>query len=230
MILGILGGMGPLATALFYRKIVELTKAGTDADHIETVIYSNPRIPDRTNFITGQGTEDPYPLIRDGALKLTGMGAGIIAVPCVTSGYWYKELCRDAGVPVMNGIKETAERLKAQGIKKAGILATEGTLKGGFLTEVFKAGGIEVILPDEEDRKLTTKLIYGTVKAGASCGKEKLLTLRDRLLEAGAEKVVIGCTELSCIRDDLGVSEGFTDILDVLAEETIKAAGGELRL
>lgn len=230
MILGILGGMGPLATALFYRKLVELTKAGTDADHIETVIYSNPRIPDRTSFITGQGTEDPYPLIREGALKLTRMGADLIAVPCVTSGYWYKDLSRDAGVPVMNGIKETAERLKAQGIKKAGILATEGTLKGGFLTEEFKVCGIDVILPDETDRKLTTELIYNVVKAGASCGKEMLLTLRDHLLEAGAETAVLGCTELSCIRDDLGVSEGFTDILDILAEESVIKAGGELRI
>ena len=230
MMLGILGGMGPLATAVFYRKVVELTKAQTDADHIETVIYSNPGIPDRTSFITGQGGEDPYPLIRESAIKLARMGADVIAVPCVTSGFWSEELSRDVEIPVLNGIKETAERLKAQGIKKAGILATEGTLTGGFLTRVFNACGIDVILPDEKDRQITTELIYDSVKAGTSCDKNILLTLRDDLLAAGAETVVAGCTELSCIRDELGVSEGFIDILDVLAEEAILMAGGELRV
>ena len=229
MILGILGGMGPLATAVFYRKVVELTKAEKDADHIETVIYSNPAIPDRTSYITGQDGESPYPLIRKGALKLVGMGADVIAVPCVTSGYWNAELCRDADVPVLNGIKETAERLKEQGIKKVGILATEGTVRGGLLTDEFSAYGIDVILPDARDRLITGKLIYDVVKAGAPCDKDILLRLRDDLLKAGAEKVVIGCTELSCIRDELGVTEGFIDILDVLAEEAVIRAGGELR-
>ena len=229
MTLGIIGGMGPMATAVFYEKIVAMTCASKDQDHIDTIIYSCPQIPDRTSFFLGNSQEDPYPVILDLAKRLEGQGADIIAIPCITAAYFEKALSRDVNIPVINGISETASLLKSKGIKSAGIMATEGSIKNRLIAGALESEGITPVEPDGEHQEIVSDIIYGDVKAGKPVDLNKLYKVADHLKSKGAEAYILGCTELSVIAHDNSLGSGFFDIMDVLAAGSVKACGKNVR-
>ena len=125
--LGVIGGLGPMATAYFMELVTDMTDAATDQEHLRMLIYSAPSIPDRTRYILDNTSENPLPeMLRIGNV-LANQGAERIAIPCVTAHYFFEQLESGIGVPVINGVRETALHLKNHGITKAGIMATDGT-------------------------------------------------------------------------------------------------------
>ncbi len=228
-ILGVIGGLGPMATACFMELVTDLTDAGSDQDHIETVIISRPKTPDRTAFITGKSSEDPYPYLLDSGKMLKDAGAGIIAVPCITARYFKDRLEEELGVPVIHGVDEAAARLAAKGIRKAGIMATDGSIKAGIIRGILEDHGIEAVVPDEEYQKDVMSLIYDDVKTGRKPDLSKMEAVREHLVSKGAGAVILGCTELSVISLRYGLNNDFFDILEVLAEQAVVMCGGKVR-
>ena len=135
-IVGIIGGMGPLATADFFKKIVLNTKANIDQEHIKVLIDNNTDIPDRTSAII-HNDKSPVPQLVKSAVMLWAMGAQILVMPCNTAHYFYSEVQKSVEIPVLNMIELTCSALVQKGVKRAGLLATEGTIKSKIYQNVF---------------------------------------------------------------------------------------------
>ena len=220
--LGIIGGLGPMATAYFMRRIIELTDAATDQENIEMIIYNCPSIPDRTGFILGKSQEDPLPCILELAQNLERQNVDYIAMPCITAHYFHDQLADSVFIPVSNGIKEAAEYLKNQGISRVGIMATDGTVSMHLFDSVFKNYDISCIYPEQECQKLVMSIIYDDVKAGRSVNMDEFYIVKEQLIDAGAQVIILGCTELSILKRDNPVGPKVLDIVDVLAADCVK--------
>ncbi|SOB96185.1 cysteate racemase [Pseudobutyrivibrio ruminis] len=218
--LGIIGGLGPMATAYFMRRIIEMTDAATDQDNIEMVIYNSPSIPDRTGYILDNTKESPLPKIIDLANRLELQDVDYIAIPCITAHYFHQQIAKSVDVPVSNGIREAADYLSEHGIKKVGIMATDGTVSTRLFDSVFMDYGIQCVYPDGEYQKLVMSIIYDEVKAGKPVSMKEFELVKNQLLASGAEVVILGCTELSIAKRDNHI-EGVLDIIDVLARDCV---------
>ena len=127
--LGIIGGMGPMATAYLLELIIQMTAAKTDQEHLSAVVLNNPQVPDRTAYILDREKPSPLPVLEGMAHALENLGCGVLCAPCVTSHYFYQELAGCVKVPFLHMVEETARELRAAGKRKAGILATTGTVR-----------------------------------------------------------------------------------------------------
>lgn len=228
--IGIIGGMGPAATVDLFKKIVENTAADSDAGHVRVYMDCQPTIPDRTKAILENG-ESPVPYLAQSAEKLASIGADFLIMPCNTSHYFYDELCALSPVPVMNMIRQTAKFLHAQGIRKVGLLATDGTVKAGVYQKELEAFGIEAVCPSTEGQREIMRLIYDGVKADAPhFPAEKVREVVKELFEQGAKVLVLGCSELPLGFERYGISlENTVDAVEVLARAAIAEAGYELK-
>jgi len=226
--LGIIGGLGPMATAYFMRRIIEMTNAATDQDNIEMVIYNTPSIPDRTSYILGKSDESPLPKIIELANNLERQNVDYIAIPCITAHFFHKDIAKSVYVKVSNGIEEAGEYLNERGINKVGIMATDGTASTKLFDSVFKEQGIECIYPEAECQKLLMSIIYDDVKAGRPVSMKEFGLIKNQLIENGAQVVILGCTELSIVKRDNDVGGKVLDIVDVLARDCVKKCA-ELR-
>jgi len=226
-ILGILGGLGPMASVYFYEMITKHTKALCDQDHIDIVISSRATTPDRTAYIIGASEDSPVEQMCEDARKLEKFGAEIIAIPCNTAHYFYESVREAINVPVLNIISETVAHLKKNGKKKAGILATFGTIKAQAYQQVCENMNIEWAIPEDEDQTALMEIIYNDIKAGKRADMTKFKNITDKLEAAGCDCVILGCTELSLIKRDERLPSKFIDSLEVLAMRTIEECGRE---
>lgn len=227
--LGILGGMGPQATELFYRRVVELTAAERDQEHIETLILSDTKMPDRTAAILSGDTAPVYARLLSDARFLEDWGAGCIAIPCNTSHTFVPRLQKELNVPIINMIAETAAVLKEQGAKRVGILATDGTIKMGLYHAACQALGIEAISPPGEIQRLVMSVIYDEVKGGRPVSGDKLSAIDTALIELGCDHGVLACTELSVCRGWETLKCKYLDALEVLARRCVERCGYPLK-
>ena len=221
-LLGVIGGLGPMATAHFMERIISMTDADTDQEHIRMVIYNCPDIPDRTGHILDPTAPDPLPFLTDIACRLQADGAKEIAIPCVTAQFYQKKLQENVTIPVMNGVEEMAEYLRDTGCDSVGILATDGTVKSNLFGDVFDEYGIKYYYPEEADQKKVMSVIYDQVKAGKKPDVETLTKIADKLVGNGAKRIILGCTELSVINDGYEFPDYMIDVLDVMARNCVK--------
>lgn len=228
--IGIIGGMGPMATLDLFGKIIARTDAKTDAEHIRVYIDCHTGIPDRTQAIL-YGGESPVPHILESAKKLATMGADFLLIPCNTSHYFYEEIVAGSPVPVMNMVRTAAEELERRGISRVGLLATDGTLRSGVYQKELAARNIETLCPTDAEQREVMRLIYEGVKADApTFDTTVLLSMTRRLKRAGAECLVLGCTELPLGFERYGLPcENVLDPTDILACAAVKAAGYRAR-
>ena len=224
-ILGILGGLGPMATVYFYEMLTEHTLAGKDQDHIDIIISSRATTPDRTAFVLGESDENPLPVMQSEAEKLIKSGVDIISIPCNTAHYFYDALAPMLSVPMINIIFETVSFVKNAGAGKIGILATEGTVKSGAYKKVCADIGVGYEAPDEKYQKMLSDIIYGEIKQGKDADMAKFADICRHMREKGCERLVLGCTELSLIAKKNSLGDEFVDSLSVLALKTIKMCG-----
>lgn len=222
MSLGVIGGLGPMSTAYFLELIIKMTDAKIDQEHLDVIIFNRPSVPDRTAYIIGKSSQSPLPYIMDTARTLEKLGASAIAIPCITSHYFYKEICDAIKIPLINIVDETAIYLKEHGIKKAGILATLGTISTGLFQNALERQGIEWETPSENGQNMVMELIYKQVKAGKPADLELFCTVSDELRDKGCESLILGCTELSLIKRDNKIDTGYLDALEVLAFTAIR--------
>ncbi|MGM9625213.1 MAG: aspartate/glutamate racemase family protein [Eubacteriales bacterium] len=226
-VLGILGGLGPMASAYFYELLIAHTKVSCDQDHIDIILNSRATTPDRTAFILGQSDENPFDIMADDLHRMKTYGVDLVAIPCNTAHYFYDKLIASTDLPILNIMEVTAEKLSELGVRRAGILATDGTVVTGTYDHYLQAHGIDCIRPDEDDQKTVMHIIYDEIKNGKSPDLNAFLTVSTHLRERGADAIVLGCTELSLVKKQYGdrLPHWFLDSLDVLAYATITACG-----
>ncbi len=232
--IGILGGMGPEATAYFFELIIKNTKAEKDQEHIPVIIYSNPAVPPRTDAILEKG-ESPLPHLLEGARVLRQAGADFIVMPCVTAHYFLDEIVAREKVSFLSLLDETLlyTQRKMPELKKAGLISSTGTLKSGLFHDAFAREEIEVFGPEDEEQEQVMEAIFGKqgIKAGFSSGrpKEIIQGVARTLIKRGAEAVIAGCTEVPLVLKQEDIKVPFIEPLQILAEVSIMKAGYELK-
>lgn len=225
MSLGIIGGLGPMATAYFMELLIKMTDADCDQEHLEMIIYNSPEIPDRTKYILKESENNPLPYILQLGKRLSGQNVSAIAIPCITAHYFHQEIQNEVKVPVIHAIRETARLLSVEGIECVGIMATDGTISSEIFQNELKNFGMQVLLPDTEDQKEIMEIIYDQIKAGKEPNLRQFEQIKMNLCNRGAQVVVLGCTELSVIKRDYDLGRGILDALDVLAKCSIISCG-----
>lgn len=226
---GIVGGVGPLSTADFLEKIISMTRASCDQEHLHVIVDNNPSVPDRTEAILCGG-ESPVPAFVRSIQLLKTAGAEIFAMPCCTAHSFLREIEAQADVKFVDMLQTTAQILSESGIERVGLLATNGLLKTGHFSNVLSDFGIETFVPYAEEQRAVTDMIYKTVKAGCwQREHESFLQTAQSLLQRGAQVLILGCTELPVAFSHYQIDLPYIDTALVLAAAVVMAAGGELR-
>lgn len=230
--LGVLGGMGPQATQVFYQFVLDRTDAARDQDHLPALILSDTGIPDRTAAILSR---DPFNqqvlylrLLRD-AKMLEGCGCTAIAIPCNTSHYFADRLQKEIGVPIIHMIRETAKELAAQGKKRPGILGTDGTIQMGLYHKECAAVGLEAVSPDPDTQKLVMSIIYDEIKQGEKGSRDKFAKIDRAIRRSGCDCAILACTELSVFATYHPLPPFYIDAMMVMAERAVERCGYPLR-
>ena len=227
--LGILGGMGPQATQVFYQRILDRTDAARDQDHVPTLILSDTRMPDRTAAILGGDEQACYTRLLADARLLEGAGCSVLAIPCNTSHYFVDRLQKEIGVPIVHMIRQAARAMAQAGRRRVGVLATDGTVRTGLYQKELGALGVEAVTPDEPEQKLVMSIIYDEIKRGEQGSREKFAAIDRHLRARGCDGAILACTELSVFRAWHSLPGFYLDAMEVLAEQAILACGYPLR-
>ncbi|HUZ00732.1 MAG TPA: amino acid racemase [Thermomicrobiaceae bacterium] len=223
---GVLGGMGPLATADLYRKIIDATPARRDQDHLHVIIDADPRVPDRTDALL-RGGEDPTPWLVAGACRLAAAGADFIVMPCNTAHAFLPQVQLEVTIPFVSMIEAaTAEvaRIVAPG-SPVGILATSGTIAVGLYQHALERLGLRPLVPADTDQVRVETGIH-LVKAGQTGREatEHVLVGARSLVAHGAVALLAACTELPIILHQEDVPVPLVDPTAALARAAVAVA------
>ena len=225
-VVGVLGGMGPLATADFYTKLVRLTPARTDQGHLHVIIDSNPKIPDRTDGLGGAGP-DPTPHLVGTARALERAGAELIAIPCNSAHAYLAAIRKAVRVPVLDIMDEVAAAAAAgtPRPRAVGLLAAPGTIRARLYHRALAARGVEVVdtTPVEE---AGVEAAIKAVKAGdlGPGVRRRVREIAAALIRRGANAIVLGCTELPLVMGARDVAVAVLDGTEILAAAAVREA------
>ena len=224
--LGVLGGMGPLATVDFMDKVVRNTSATCDQDHIEMIVCSATGVPDRTAAILDQGS-DPLPAMLDALRRLERSGATRIAIPCNTAHHWYDALQAKSPVPILHIVDAVADACVERGMRGTtiGVLATDGTVHAGIYQKRLANSGFACLIPDRKAQAEVMQAIR-LVKAGHIDQAAAALVREARaLVAAGCSHVAMACTEipLALATVDAELREKLLDPTELLARACVKS-------
>lgn len=226
-LLGVLGGMGPLAAATFATRLVALTPAAVDQDHLPAVIWNDPRVPDRSKARLESG-EDPLPAMIRGVRMLEKVGANLIAIPCNTAHFWIDDIVAATSIPVLHIVDSAADEIRRMGYgrgAKVGLMGTPATLRLRLYDDRLVALGFCVI-PASGELVQKCETAINLVKGGRVDAAWGLaLECIEALTALGAELVVLGCTELPLAvphERRHGLPVPVTDSIDALAKSAIE--------
>lgn len=220
--IGIIGGMGPLATVNLMEKIIKSDNAEKDQDFTHVYVDCNTSIPDRTEAILNNGS-NPLKQIIVSAKKLENMGADILVMPCNTAHYFYDSIQQSVNIPLINMIEETCKELNKQNVECVGLLATNGTIKSNIYTTIMNEYNIEVIIPNKKEQEIIMDIIYKCVKTNNfNYDISSFLKLADNMVKLGASKLVLGCTELPIFFEHYCLKYNTIDPTLVLAKTALK--------
>ena len=201
-VIGILGGMGPEASAFYYTQLIKRTHVSKDQDHFHVIIEANPKIPDRTKSILGLG-DSPLPELIKSIERLNLMNIDQAFITCITSHHYFPELAKHCAFELVNALECLNTQLHKDGVKRIGLLATSGTIRTQLFNQYLK--DIEVIIPSETiQANYVMDAIYNPasgIKSGHVAGYpiSQLIHAGQSLIENGAEVLIGGCTEISMV-------------------------------
>lgn len=221
--LGVIGGMGPLATADFFRKLIDATPARDDDQHIPVLIHSVPQIPSRPAAIL-RGGPSPLPALLAARDRLLSAGATVLAMPCNTAHFWYDGLVAGCEVPFIHIVDAVAALLPPQA-RALGIVATRATLQAQVFERRLAQHGVALTAPDEPTYDRAVQPAIEAVKRGAAReGGQLLEPVIAAALDRGAAAVVLGCTELPVALDAVGspLRARCIDSTDALARACVR--------
>ena len=233
-VIGIMGGMGPEATIDLYARITEAAcarGAARDQDHPEVVISSVPRTPDRTEAIVADGPSPEPELIRS-ARRLEAAGAGLVVIACNAACHFLPAIRGAVGIPVLDMTEIAVRRIRERhpAVRRAGVMATDGTLRSRLYQRRLEEAGLEALVPDRENQRLLMEAVYGAegIKAVSAGGRanEKLEAVAGHLVGAGAQLLIAGCTEIPLALRAGKLDVPLLDPAAELASAALKAAAG----
>lgn len=227
--LGIIGGLGPMATACLLQLIIEMTDAKTDQAHLDVIVFNRPDVPDRTAYLLDRNKPSPAVSMIQTAKTLEALGAFCLAAPCVTSHALFPEIQAAVHIPLISMVEETAAYLLQTSKKKAGIMATTGTLATRLFQTALEKRGIEAVTPTPEMQTRVMGLIYDNVKAGIPADMDSFHSVSAHFFAQNCDSIILGCTELSVIKRDAEIGSGFLDALEVLAASCVQKCGKPLK-
>ena len=220
MRIGIIGGLGPLATVKFMEMLN--TRLNNYHNEYEIVVINDPTTPDRTSYILDNNNENPIHAILKMVKKLELFKCDLIVMPCNTASYFYKEITSNTNILFINIVEETVQYLNKLNIKKVGLLATEGTIKSKIYEELLNEYNIELIVPDKSEQYTISSIIYDGIKSGKYIDLNKFNEIVKDLKNKNCEKIILGCTELSALKEIYNIKDkSLIDAMDVLADSTI---------
>jgi aspartate racemase len=228
-IVGVLGGMGPDATVDFMTKVIALTRADKDQDHLHMLVDHDPTVPNRQDAILGDG-EDPGPAMAAMARRLEAAGADFLVIPCNTA-YAFQDSVLDViSIPLISIIDESIAAVgeKAPDAKAVGLLATNGCLQAGVYQSAMAAKDLAAVMPEDEELEQLMTLVNG-IKAGhkGSDVSASMRKLAEGLVDRGAAAIIAGCTEIPLVLDDSMLEVPLISSTDVLAQRTVQFAQSE---
>lgn len=232
--IGVLGGMGPAATANFFHLIVSRTAAGKDQEHVPTLIWNDPRIPSRVDAILGTGPS-PLPALLQGVRVLEAGGAGLFVMPCITAHCWAGEVAANARIPFVNLLTETRRHLAGMSPtpRTVGLIASTGTVRSGLFDTVLAQQGVQVLAPSDGEQTRIMAAIFGEsgIKANGDVRRCRAAIVRvaRRLVERGAEAIIAGCTEVPLVLRQRDLRVPLVDPVRLGADACIAKAGFRTR-
>ena len=223
--LGIIGGMGPGASALFYDMIRSKTDAGCDQENLDLILLSHASMPDRTEAILSKD-ESRIRALRDkllaDAIFLQNAGCTAIAVTCNTAHCFVNMIEHEVEIPFIHMIRETAEAMASEfSGKRVAILATDGTIETKLYQDELSKQGVIAIIPSEEIQTLIMSEIYGYIKSGKPADEKTWMKIEEYIKEQGCEAAVLACTELSVVRRELSLGSFYFDPMEIMAERCL---------
>ena len=223
--LGIIGGMGPMASAVFYDMISSKTDASCDQENLNLILLSHAGIPDRTRAILSKD-EAQIEAVRSklyaDAMFLQNAGCTAIAVTCNTAHYFVNMIEGELDIPFIHLIRETAEAVASEfGAKKVAVLATDGTIETRLYQDELSKRGVIAFTPKAEVQALVMHEIYECIKSGKPADEEMWKKIEEYVKEEGCEAAVLACTELSVVRKELSLGSFYFDPMDIMAERCL---------
>lgn len=225
-VIGVLGGLGPVATIDFLSKIVALTPARVDQDHIHVIVDCNPKVSNRNDAISGVGPS-PGPALAAMAHRLQSAGADFLVMVCNTAHAFEKDIRAATSLPFVSIIQETSDEIRRDfpQVKRVGVLAARGCLAAGLYDQALASRGCTVVTLDQSDQQACMELIY-RIKAGDR-GPEVRAAAKhfgEQLIACGAEVVVAGCTEIPMVLVENDLSRPLINSTKILARRSIRYA------
>lgn len=228
--MGVLGGLGPMATVYFYDMVVEMTEANCDQEHIDMIIINRASTPDRTKYMMGKSDKSPLESLVKDAKILEASGVDYIVLTCNTAHYFYDEICSSIKIPMINMIEETVGAAINLGKKKIGIMATTGNISMNIYQKMCDSKNIEYYVPDDIIQGKIMNIIYNEVKASKPVDMDRFYDIVENFKENGCDCVILGCTELSIIKKDNSLPDEFyIDSSKELAKIAITKAGRKIK-
>ncbi len=222
--IGIIGGMGPEATILLMQKVLRAVEARDDADHIPLIVHQNPAVPSRIAALIDGVGDDPAPVLRQMAQDLQASGATALAMPCNTAHHYAQAVRQASDLPFLDMIAETTEVLRKSGARRIGMLASPAVRMAKVFDAQFATAGLEAVFLTPDDGLLTVIRAVKAGRVGAAAAMLPLLV--EALIDAGADHLLIACTELSMLTQELPETVGWTDSLDCLVARIALEARG----
>ena len=226
--LGILGGLGPLAGAHFYRRVLELTPARDDDQHLSVVLLSERSIPSRLEHLAGHGPS-PVAALTSVARRIVQAGAEILAIPSTTTHAYYEDIAAAVSIPVLNLLKIVADTVAQEGCRHVGMVATSPTRDYQLYRQAFEAHGLHAVYPDERTQREIMTIIQGVKSTNRlePWGTRLVQVLEGRWL-GQADCVLLACTETPVVfpREARGTRQRdypIFDATDILAQAAISA-------
>lgn len=223
--LGIIGGMGPMASALFYDMISSKTDASCDQENLDLILLSHAGMPDRTGAILSKD-EVQIEAVRSkllaDAMFLQNSGCTAIAVTCNTAHYFVNMIEDELDIPFIHLIRETAEAVASEfGARKVAVLATDGTIETKLYQDELSKRGVIAFTPKAEVQALVMHEIYDCIKSGKPADEEIWQKIEEYVKAEGCEAAVLACTELSVVRKELSLGSFYYDPMDIMAERCL---------
>lgn len=230
-VLGVIGGMGPLATQLFYKMIIEHTDAHRDQDHINMIVLNHATMPDRTTAIMEDTLEELLVRLIEDARLLESGGADFLVIPCNTCHVLAEKLQKATAIPMINMIDVTADQVaeKYGQRSRVGIMATDGTIKMGLYQCALEKRGLIPIVLSKEHQSQVMKIIYEGIKDNGPIDYKQFEKIEKAFKDAGCDCVIMACTELSCFKEMYQLSDYYIDAMEVMAQQSIVSCGKRIR-